>query len=160
MRRLIVSTFASIDGIMQGNVDDVFPIDFHDAVPGFDARSHGRGVVDGGNDREKPLFDRNDNPDAAELTLRFDLHFLEILRFHEPGVRVVQLFQHAFDGAVDQVLVVDILFDVVGFDEFHDLADKVKGFEVGNVRRGGGSQPGGQEDDEPDDEEGGFRSPF
>ena len=111
------------------NSPSIFRMMSWDLTPGA---ARGR-VLDGRHDREHAVAVRDLDAEAAEAALRVDLELLVELG-REVGAVRVERGEHAVDGALDQLLGVDLL-DVVLLDDRQDVGERLEVLVVG-VRSG------------------------
>ncbi len=103
---------------------DRLTIERGDGVASEHARPLGRHVVDGRDHLENAVLHGDINAEAAELAMRLDLLFLELLGAHIARMRV-ELHQHAVDGVGDELLVVGLV-DILLAHALEHLAKKLK----------------------------------
>ena len=94
-------------------------LDLDDPIAGLDARSIGGRAIDGAEDLQIAVIDRNVNADAAEFVVHRAAELGQLLRA-DVGRVGIELAHHAADGGLDQLAAID-LFDVVSID----LIDRV-----------------------------------
>jgi hypothetical protein len=96
-------------------------VDFQNLVSGKNPGAGRRSVLAGGDDGERVILRRDRHADALVGTVGVTLELVEDLRLHELRMRI-ERGEHALEGAVDQLLVGDL----VGVDV--TLADRLKHF--------------------------------
>ena len=117
----------ALDGVVEGHVGDGLAVDLRDDVPGADARTGGRRVVDGRNHAHARGILRYLETEAAESALGAFVHVLEAFHVEEVRVRVKPA-HHPLHGKL-QELVVGYVFDVVvlhGVEDARELTDFLK----------------------------------
>ena len=112
-------TAHEFDGFVDGHPEGHFGVDLEDDIPGFDSGFFGRGVVDGGDDGQRPFFHAHDDPEPAKLPFGLDVEVFERFGVHVVGVGV-EVGHESFEGFVDEGGGVDLI-DVLVLDHVEDL---------------------------------------
>ena len=95
-------------------------VDIDDAVAGHDAGTLGGSVADGLDDEQRVFSHVELHADALEGTLQGFVHLLHLLGGGVGGVRV-ELFEHATDAVLDELLLIDAIDIEIGDGQFCHL---------------------------------------